>query len=37
MIVQRKTNNEPKMIAIDLLWGDFKAMIKAGIKVVKSE
>jgi len=37
MIVQKKTNNEPKMIAIDLLWGDFKSMIKAGIKVVKSE
>jgi GT2 family glycosyltransferase len=37
IIVQRKTDNEPKMIAVDLLWGDFKAMIKAGLKVVRGE
>jgi len=37
ILVQRKINNEPKMIAIDLLWGDFKAMIKSGLKVVRGE
>lgn len=37
IIIQGKINKEPKMIALDLLWGDIKAFVKAGSKVIKGE